>query len=267
MRPVQSSGSPWGSAVKFTHSMPNSDEPAEPPNAYLPVIACAALLGASSLLFYFVPGIDLVVSGWFYRPEGGFWLGKTLPIVAMRNLGIWITIGTILGLIGLGVLWHLRPHHLDRWHSGQAQLDWRFIALGLALGPGLLVNLIFKPVWGRARPVHIEQFGGHDVFTPAWTWAHQCKWNCSFFSGEAAASAFFLAFYVVVPVRWRTATLVAGCVVTALVSFARIAAGGHFLSDVVTAWLMILLLILVLRAQMYHGQMLGPLKRWLTPRA
>jgi lipid A 4'-phosphatase len=91
---------------------------------------------------------------------------------------------------------------------------------------------------------------------------NQCGWGCSFVSGEAAASAFILAFCVIVPARGRPSVLIVGILITLAVSFARIAAGGHFLSDVVTAWFLTLLLMLVLHAQLYHGALLGPLKRW-----
>ena len=37
------------------------------------------------------------------------------------------------------------------------------------MGPGILVNSVFKDHWGRARPVTVEQFGGDLVFSPVWT--------------------------------------------------------------------------------------------------
>ena len=230
---------------------------------YRPILWCLGLLAVCAWIFFANPGLDLAVSRLFYWPERGFYLGQTAPVVAIRTLGMWVTGATIAGLLGLALWWRLKPEALARWPSPRPLADWLFIAAGMALGPGLLVNLIFKPVWGRARPRHIEQFGGHDHFSAAWVVSDQCAWGCSFVSGEAAATAFVLAFCFVVPARWRVPTLVAGCVFTLAVSFARLAAGGHFLSDVVTAWLLTVLLMLVLRAQIYHGALLGPLKRWL----
>ena len=238
-------------------------DPDIPLGLYRPIVLCFVALVASAVVFYLFPGIDLAVSSPFFVRDQGFYLGKTLPIVAIRNFGISITVLTIVGLIAVGLWWSLRPDALRQWPSVRPWTDWLFMAACMAVGPGLVVNLIFKPVWGRARPVHIGQFGGRDQFTSAWTVAGQCKWNCSFVSGEAAASALILAFCFVVPARWRMTALLAACAVTLAVSFARIAAGGHFFSDVVTAWILMLLVILVLRAQIYHGALLGPLKQWL----
>ena len=229
---------------------------------YRPIAICAALLLASAIIFASMPALDLWASGWFYSPASGFYLGKTWPIVGIRDIGIAITVTTIIALIAVGLWWQARPQSMALWPSATPRADWIFVTLGLLVGPGLIVNLIFKPIWGRARPVHIEQFGGTDHFTPAWVIAHQCQWNCSFFSGEAAATAFNLALCLVTPPRWRTAAFIAAAGVTLAVSFARMAAGGHFLSDVVTAWLMMVLILLVLHAQVYHGLWLGPLKRF-----
>ena len=227
-----------------------------------PIAVCAALLLGSAILFKSMPTLDLWASSWFYSPGNGFYLGKTGVIVAIRDLGIAVTVATILGLIGVGFWWQLRPEAMARWPSTTPRADWVFITLGLLLGPGLVVNLIFKPIWGRARPVHIEQFGGIDHFTPAWVIAHQCQWNCAFVSGEAAATAFNLALCMITPRPWRTTAIAVTIVVTLAVSFARMAAGGHFFSDVVTAWLMMTLLLMILHAQIYQGLWLGPLKRW-----
>ena len=56
--------------------------------------------------------------------------------------------------------------------------------------------------------------------------------------------------WTVVPVT-KPARSLAKNAATAAVSFARIAEGGHFLSDVVTGWLMTLLVLLLLRAWIY----------------
>jgi lipid A 4'-phosphatase len=227
-----------------------------------PIRLCLGVLIVSAIVFIAIPGLDLAISRQFYVPGQGFVLGQTALIVAIRNLGIGITWITCLGLAALAILWRVRPDALSRWPSARPWTDWLFITAGMALGPGILVNLLMKPLWGRARPRQITDFGGLQNFTPAWVPAGQCGWGCSFVSGEAAASALIVAFCFIVPARWRVPMFVASVGITLAVSFARIAAGGHFLSDVVTAWLLTLLIILILRAQLYHGELLGPLKRW-----
>ena len=252
---------------------PQSTDPTAAANAppinpaiYRPIVACAALIVASAVLFASQPGVDLAASGLFYTKGQGFSLGSTLPVVSIRRLGIATSVITTAAVIIIGIWWRLKPEAMARWPSATPRADWWFVAIGTLVGPILLVNGIFKPVWGRARPVHIEQFGGQDHFTPAWVVAHQCQWNCSFVSGEAAASAFVLAFGVIAPPRWRVPVLGAAIILTLAVSFARMAAGGHFLSDVVTGWLLMALMLLMLHAQIYHGALAGPLKRWLPIR-
>ena len=50
------------------------------------------------------------------------------------------------------------------------RLRTKYALIGLILGPiigcGIIANLYFKDTWGRARPVHIEEFGGDKIFTP-----------------------------------------------------------------------------------------------------
>jgi lipid A 4'-phosphatase len=234
-----------------------------PSDLYWPIYVCLAALAVSAGIFILFPSIDLAFSALFYTPGRGFLLGRTTLFHVIRTVGIWISIGTIAGLITTGVLWLVRPSLLPRWPVSRFGPEWLFLTLSMAIGAGLLVNLITKPVWGRARPVHIEQFGGHQQFTPAWKIANQCAWNCSFVSGEGAAAALVLAFCFVVPASWRLTTLLVASIIAVVVSFARIAVGGHFLSDVITAWILMALLIFVLRAQIYHGALLGPLKQWL----
>ena len=40
------------------------------------------------------------------------------------------------------------------------------LVLAVALGPGLLVNGLLQPLWGRPRPRHIEQFAGTQRIAP-----------------------------------------------------------------------------------------------------
>ena len=41
-----------------------------------------------------------------------------------------------------------------------------FFALMLAIGPGVIVNGVFKPFWGRPRPHDTIPFGGERDFLP-----------------------------------------------------------------------------------------------------
>jgi membrane-associated phospholipid phosphatase len=123
------------------------------------------------------------------------------------------------------------------------QLDVRaaaFLLLSLALGPGLLVNAVLKDHWGRARPAQVEEFGGHQRFTPVLVPADQCARNCSFPAGHPAIGFYLVSFaFLVRDPRQRRLAQGAAIAAGALIGVARMAQGGHFLSDVVFSGLLV----------------------------
>lgn len=126
-----------------------------------------------------------------------------------------------------------------------------FISLSYILGPGVLANLILKANWGRARPVTVLEFGGDLLFTPPVLISDQCARNCSFISGEASSVvviALVLVFLILPGMkpgqRWLAALIL--CVVALVGSLFRVAMGRHFLSDVLFAADLMLLITCVL---------------------
>ena len=116
-----------------------------------------------------------------------------------------------------------------------------FLVILLALGPGLIVNSVFKEYWGRPRPREIVQFGGKKEFLHPWQKgvAHMGR---SFPSGHASAAFYLSAPFFLLRRRkpgtaslWMAGGLIFGC----LMSVARITQGGHFLSDNLWAWGMV----------------------------
>jgi lipid A 4'-phosphatase len=114
-----------------------------------------------------------------------------------------------------------------------------YLLLVLIIGAGLIINAGFKNHFGRARPRDVAEFGGTKVFTPAFVLSQQCKTNCSFSSGDAAAGFFSLA--LVLAFRRRRAWLIASLALGALISFARVSAGAHFFSDTMVSFFVMLL--------------------------
>src|SRR5271170_7939328 len=117
------------------------------------------------------PGIDLAASRVFWEPGQGFYLATWLPFRAVRGSIPFLVAISICLYLALGVATLRRP-----WRG----LDWRAAAFGLvalAVGPGLIVNVLFKDHWGRARPAQIEAFGGTGRFTPAFVPSDQCSRN------------------------------------------------------------------------------------------
>jgi membrane-associated PAP2 superfamily phosphatase len=119
--------------------------------------------------------------------------------------------------------------------------QWRrkaaFIILFIALGPGLIVNIVLKEQVGRARPREIVEFGGSHQFTQFWQ-AGGAGTNSSFPSGHAAiAFALMAPWFVLRDEETKTAAcfLAAGLIFGVLVGIARILQGGHFASDILWA--------------------------------
>ncbi|MEM7653780.1 MAG: phosphatase PAP2 family protein, partial [Pseudomonadota bacterium] len=107
-----------------------------------------------------------------------------------------------------------------------------FLLLAIIVGPGLVVNLVFKENWGRARPYQTENFGRDKQFTPALVMTDQCPRNCSFVSGDVSFVVAFSALVMLARNRRRMLIGASALAVAAgLMSFQRIMLGSHFLSD------------------------------------
>ena len=121
----------------------------------------------------------------------------------------------------------------SRWK--QWRLPLAFVVLAGIAGPGLAVNGIVKPIWERARPHQIVEFGGTQSFSKAGVLAEECSNNCSFVSGHAACG-FFLSSLCLVLRRNKLAWMATGVITGALIGFARISNMDHWLSDVLWAF-------------------------------
>lgn len=180
------------------------------------------LFAATMGLLIVVPGIDLAASRAFYAPGSGFSHSAILGAVH-ADLRYFVIAVAALAALAL-VAW---PR---RWRMAL------YLLLALALGPGLLVNTVFKDHWGRARPAQIVEFGGTQKFTPAFVPANQCVTNCSFPAGDPAVGFFLISAALLVPGTRTRRCLVAGAVAVGVaLGLVRIAQGGHFLSDVVAS--------------------------------
>lgn len=197
--------------------------------------SAAAALAAMLLLVIF-PKIDLVVSGWFYAPGRGFAL-RDLPffIFVMKAMpDVLITVAVMLAAIGLAGAIAGRAWLGITWRVGA------FAGLTMLIGPGLLVNTLFKDHWGRARPHQIIEFGGTAHFSPAVLISDQCARNCSFPAGHPALGFWLVALAFLAPPVWRGGAVAAALVFGALVGVMRIAQGGHFLSDVLASAIIVI---------------------------
>jgi lipid A 4'-phosphatase len=135
-------------------------------------------------------------------------------------------------LVFCAALW-IASSVISRWKH--LRLPLAFVVLAGIAGPGLAVNGIVKPLWERARPHQIVEFGGAQKFTQAGAFSEECSKNCSFVSGHAACG-FFLSSLCLIFRKRRLAWMATGVLAGALIGFARIGSMDHWLSDVLWAF-------------------------------
>lgn len=212
----------------------------------------AAALGALALIslgFLLAPRADVAVSALFYDPASGFLHQRLAIVETLREAGRLVEWAFAIAVLAPLPLKLLLP---ERRMLVPPRVT-LFVLGVLALGPGLVVNGVLKEFWGRARPRDLVEFGGEATFSPVWWISDQCERNCSFVAGEAAGAFWLVALAFVAPKAWRPAAAAATLAFAALVSFTRIAMGGHFLSDVLIAWLLVLIIMIVLDRLILKG--------------
>jgi hypothetical protein len=185
----------------------------------------------TGLVFGLFPQLDLRISAQFYDPVQHTWpddKSALLPIYRIVNSLVSVSLAIFATCArAFAALFNRAPLLSQR--SVLSLLG------GLVLGPGLIVNVLLKPLWGRPRPAEVIQFGGVFDFVPWWNPFGQCSGNCSFVSGEVSVAVWLLAWTFVVPIRYR-GTVMAATMLNCLVAGSlRIAVGSHFASDVLFA--------------------------------
>jgi lipid A 4'-phosphatase len=208
-------------------------------------MAAGAVLAA--LLFTLFPQIDLAAAGWFHEPPNQWPLGRH-PLILGVFHGITIATRVLVIALVLGIVASLVLRSPGLRAQRRRMV---FVLLVLVAGPGLVVNELFKDHWGRARPGQIVEFGGTQQFTPALLPTDQCGGNCSFVSGHVAAAFMPATLALIFPAR-RRLWIAGGIAFAALAGFGRMAAGGHFLSDVVFAMIIVWFVALAVHRIVYR---------------
>jgi lipid A 4'-phosphatase len=192
----------------------------------LDLLTAGLVLGVATLVFWFTD-LDLRIQGWFYHPQIKSFEGEgNLFWDLLYHYGIFIGY-----LLAVAALWLIS---LSYW--SERYLPFRKEALMLvvvvAIGPGILVNLLFKDHWGRPRPREITQFGGTEPFGYVWQMGKEGK---SFPCGHCSMGFYLAVPFLILRNRRRIlayACLTLGIVYGLLLGIARIRAGAHFPSDV-----------------------------------
>lgn len=182
--------------------------------------------------------LDFWAAKKFYHPENltDFWPEQNNKLwLFFYHAAPWLTGILMLGSLAVLVTSIFKTSLLKfRKHAA-------FVFLVIALGPGLVVNSVFKPYWGRPRPREVVELGGHqkyqEFFRPNFGGGGK-----SFPCGHCSVGfSYGLLFWIFLRRKKKMAylSLVASIAFGFLMGIGRIAAGGHFFSDVVWAGLMV----------------------------
>lgn len=144
--------------------------------------------------------------------------------------------GQIVGILALLVLIfsYFKPA-IKRWRYPAL-----LIGLTIAIGAGLITQVIFKEYWKRPRPKQVEQFGGTEPYRAFNEPNFSAKGNFkSFPSGHCTMGFCFFALVILGRRLQNKKLFMWGLMLSFGLGFflalSRIAQGGHFFSDTVAA--------------------------------
>lgn len=223
-----------------------------------PIATSLLLVAMASGFFLLFPGVDIALSDLFYSQRRGFWLKRNDFLGLFRRSNDILNTIVVVVLLGSLAVKLARP---DKPSPIRPSVVVYLISTAL-LGPVLIVNVILKAYWGRPRPVQIEMFGGDAPYVEVWRITDWCEQNCSFVAGEGAAAMWLVIVAMALPRPYRAPATLLTLVYVFLVSFNRIAFGGHFLSDVIIAFA-----LTVLSAAVMHRIVIEQPPKWLTNEA
>lgn len=189
-----------------------------------------------SLLFFLFyspisASLDLKISSYFYQNKA---FTSSCFLEGIYHYGIlpgWILM--VYALFGL---------MLTYFNTKLKKYVYKYlvIILTLAIGSGLFVHLVLKENWGRPRPKQTIEFGGTKPFRPFYypDFSHQPAAK-SFACGHCTMGfCFFALFFIGQQSRdqkMAKAGLALAFLLGGTLGYARIAQGGHFLSDVIVS--------------------------------
>lgn len=207
--------------------------PSRRPEWQTPVLVLGILALAGTLPFW-VTDLDLQVAALFHHPEADDpWPEGRLPLWSFLYRAAPVVTGLVLvgGVLVLGAA--------AIWDRARPLRLYAVLVLATVLtGPGLLVNAVFKDHWGRPRPHQVEALGGTKVHVPPLL-PTASGGSKSFPCGHSSVGFSLGVFYLI----WRRrrprlawAALLGSLALGTLLGIGRMAAGDHFLSDVIWSW-------------------------------
>ncbi|MBV5310295.1 phosphatase PAP2 family protein [Chromatium okenii] len=205
-------------------------------NQLLPLLTLTALAVLGTVPFW-MSDLDWWITAQFYHPEAAdLWQEGQKPLWQF----CYHIVPFIVSLILIGSIAVIIASFQWSTLHRQRQLAIFLLAVTL-LGPGLLVNGVFKEHWGRPRPHQITAFGGSEIYQPPLA-LNSSGNGKSFPSGHSSIGFLIGALFF----WWRRArplmawlALFISLIAGGLIGMARIAMGDHFASDIIWSAVMV----------------------------
>ena len=191
-------------------------------------VALVAIALATTVLFA-SGSLDIAVARWFYRAAGAdHWpLARQFPWTLLYRAAAWITASLVsAALVALAASFAPSRH---RWRRPAV-----LVLLAVVIGPGLLGNALFKDHWQHPRPRDLVEFGGSLHYVPAPLIG--TEGGASFPCGHCTVGFLYACGWWIWKRRRPRAALTSlggGMALGLLLGMGRMAAGAHFLSDIV----------------------------------
>jgi lipid A 4'-phosphatase len=189
---------------------------------------CLTVAALATFLLFASGTLDIAAARWFFRPDAAdHWpLAQRFPWLILYRAASWITASLLVaGLTALGLSLTPRRRH---WR-GAATL----VLLSVVIGPGLIGNALLKDHWRHPRPRDVIELGGSMHYVPSPLVGREG--GASFPCGHCTVGFLYgIGWWIFGRrTRWAALSLTAGLTAGALLGLGRMAAGAHFLSDVI----------------------------------
>ena len=204
-----------------------------------------SIFSVLAIIIYFFPDLDIISSRFFYEEDQGFIYAHHPIIIGIFNIVHPLCVGFAICLLCAAIYFYKRK-------NSKKSLLYLTLFLSLLCSAGLIVNVILKENFARARPKEIQEFKGVKKFSKAFIISDQCQTNCSFSSGHAAAGFTFASIAIIFANPYAQIIIYnLGILFGIIVGIGRLMQGGHFLSDVLSSGAIVTIINFVFMLQYY----------------
>jgi lipid A 4'-phosphatase len=182
-----------------------------------------------SLIFIQFPNIDIRITTFLSNPN------PTCDFIT-KKIRLWFIYFTILltAINGLRALIGYLKRKSNYKHYFQ---NFIFLLFNKSIIAGLMVDIL-KHVFHRPRPYTMDILGGQETYVKLFHFSNICIKNCSFPSGDVAASALLFPVLYVLTKKIKL-SFIFGLIFVCIVGYCRIAQNKHFFSDVLFSFFLV----------------------------